>query len=674
MKSIIIKQMHLVNFKGVRDLTIDFNRTVTNIYGRNGAGKTTVFDAFTWLLFGKDSQDRKAFDLKTLDTDGNIIAQLPHEVSAVIEVNGQEITLSRRFTEKWVKRAGKIDKEFDGNKEERFFNDVPCSKKEYEEHIAKICDEAVFKFITSPTYFTSQKAEVQKAMLHRMAGNITDEEVAAGNEAFEQLLAELFKGKTLADFRKEISAKKQRINAELVDLPGRIDEKKRDIAKSEAEDWSALEAELKQKREARADIEKQLEDINAAESAANEEVRKLMRNIEQLRTERMKRQSEITDEVMRDFYAAQGKKNELTHEIDLLKQKIASCERDINTNKKEIERCDERRNSLLEEWKKLNAQQKSIKAEQLQIDETQFVCPTCHRPLDVEDIEAKEVQMRENFEKEREKRLERVASDIESNKRRGRDNNTQKENYQKQIADTEARIAEHKKRIAEIEAHSEYTAELVIPDASAAIASDAKMKSLQNDIDRLNKEKDEKQQSDNSQNDDRAELRSGRATLTEAIEMLVAKLAKRTDAEADKRRVNELEKQMQDLNVELAELERKEFVIAEFSKARSAAIGARINGLFSIVRFRWIAVAINGAESETCEVTLNGKPYSTCSNAERTNIGLDIINAICKSEDIYAPIFIDNAESINDIMPMQSQTVNLIVSRDEQLRIEANNQ
>lgn len=80
MKSIIIKHMHLVNFKGVRDLTIDFNQTVTNIYGRNGAGKTTVFDAFTWLLFGKDSQDRKAFDLKTLDEDGNIIAQLPHEV------------------------------------------------------------------------------------------------------------------------------------------------------------------------------------------------------------------------------------------------------------------------------------------------------------------------------------------------------------------------------------------------------------------------------------------------------------------------------------------------------------------------------------------------------------------------------------------------------------------
>lgn len=668
MKSIIIKKMTLLNFKGVRDLTIDFNQTVTNIYGRNGAGKTTVFDAFTWLLFGKDSQDRKAFDLKTLDEDGNIIAQLPHEVSAVIEVNGQEITLSRRFTEKWVKRAGKVDKEFDGNKEERFFNDVPCSKKDYEEHIADICDEAVFKFITSPTYFTSQKAEVQKAMLHRMAGNITDEEVAADNEDFRKLLAELT-GKTLTDYKKEISAKKQRINAELIDLPGRIDEKKRDIAKSEEEDWSSLEAELKQKREARADIEKKLEDINAAESEANEAVRKLMRDIENLRTERMKRQNEITEDVMRDFYAAQGKKNTLTHDIELLKQKIASAERDIETNKKEIAQCEERRNTLLEEWKKLNAKQKSIKSETLQIDEAQFVCPTCHRPLDVADIETKEAQMRENFEKEREKRLGEVADDIARNKRNGMANNTRKEEYQKNITTAETSITDNKKRIAEIEASSEYTAELVKPDASAAIEADDKMKSLQEDIDRMTKEKDAKQQSDGNQNEDREELRSGRTTLTEAIEMLVAKLAKRTDVDADKRRVNELEKKMQDLNVELAELERKEFVIAEFSKARSAAIEARINGLFRIVRFRWIAVAINGAESETCEATINGVPYSSLNTAGRITAGLDIINAICKSEEMYAPVFIDGAESLNSIIPMQSQVITLNVSTDKELTI-----
>lgn len=394
-----------------------------------------------------------------------------------------------------------------------------------------------------------------------------------------------------------------------------------------------------------------------------------MREIESLRTERMKRQNEITEEVMRDFYAAQGKKNELKHEVELLKQKIASCERDIDTYKKEIAQCEKRRNTLLAEWQKLNAKQKSIKAETLQIDEAQFVCPTCHRPLDMADIEAKEAQMLQNFEQEREKRLGEVADDIARNKRNGIANNTRKEEYQKNIELAEASIEEYKKRITSIEASSEYTAELVRPDADAAIAADSRMKSLQEDIDRLTKEKDTKQQSDGNQNENREELRNGRTTLTEAIETLVAKLAKRTDAEADKRRVSELEKKMQELNIELAELERIEFVIAEFSKARSAAIEARINGLFRIVRFRWIAVAINGAESETCEATINGVPYSSLNTAGRITAGLDIINAICKSEEMYAPVFIDGAESLNSIIPMQSQVITLNVSTDKELTI-----
>ena len=166
-------------------------------------------------------------------------------------------------------------------------------------------------------------------------------------------------------------------------------------------------------------------------------------------------------------------------------------------------------------------------------------------------------------------------------------------------------------------------------------------------------------------------MKDARGLLTEAIEELIAKLARRTDIDADRRRLADLEAQMQTLNVELSELEKQEFVIAEFSKARNMAIEARINGLFKHVRFRWLSVAINGTESETCEATINGVPYSSLNHAGQIIAGLDIINAICRSQNVCAPIFIDNAESINDLIPMQSQIINLIVSRDEHLRVEA---
>ncbi|MCD8265654.1 MAG: ATP-binding protein, partial [Prevotellaceae bacterium] len=91
MKRVTIKQMRLVNFKGIRELEAAFDGRLTDICGKNGTGKTTVYDAFTWALFGKDSQDRKQFDIKTLGRDGKPLPDIPHEVSVLLDVDGEEI-------------------------------------------------------------------------------------------------------------------------------------------------------------------------------------------------------------------------------------------------------------------------------------------------------------------------------------------------------------------------------------------------------------------------------------------------------------------------------------------------------------------------------------------------------------------------------------------------------
>lgn len=122
MKTVIIKEIRLLNFKGLRNLTVEFDPALTEIYGRNGIGKTSIFDGFTWLLFGKNSEDRKQFGIKTYDEAGNIIPKLPHEVSAVLLVDGEVVTLCRRFNEKWTKKRGSAVEEFVGHEEERLYN------------------------------------------------------------------------------------------------------------------------------------------------------------------------------------------------------------------------------------------------------------------------------------------------------------------------------------------------------------------------------------------------------------------------------------------------------------------------------------------------------------------------------------------------------------------------
>lgn len=98
-----LKSLKLKNFKGIKDLHINFGQ-VTNISGENASGKTTIFDAFTWLLFDKDCTDRKDFAIKTHDKNGNTIHGLSHEVEGIIEFDGTETILKKVYTEKWTKK------------------------------------------------------------------------------------------------------------------------------------------------------------------------------------------------------------------------------------------------------------------------------------------------------------------------------------------------------------------------------------------------------------------------------------------------------------------------------------------------------------------------------------------------------------------------------------------
>lgn len=210
-KRIIITRMDFLNFKGIRDLTVDFDSDLTSIYADNGLGKTSIFDGFTWVLFGKDSKDRKSFGIKTYDESGKTIPRIPHEVTVTLLVNGEEVTLCRRYNEKWTKKRGSAEEVFDGHEEERLYNGVPCSVKEYNDKIAAICSEDVFKFITNPLHFTKQKAEVQRQMLIQMAGGVSDTEIAQGNADFENLLSKLT-GKNLEEYKRDI----QEIGQEMV--------------------------------------------------------------------------------------------------------------------------------------------------------------------------------------------------------------------------------------------------------------------------------------------------------------------------------------------------------------------------------------------------------------------------------------------------------------------------
>lgn len=651
MRSIIIKEIHFVNFKGFRNMTIEFNEDITTICGRNGSGKTSIFDGFTWLLFGKDSQDRKAFNIKTLDENGKAIPKLPHEVSAIIVVDGETIELCRRFNEKWVKRRGQIEEEFTGHEEERLYNNVPMSLKEWNEKISNICSEQVFKFITNPKYFVSQKPDVQRAMLFRMAGELSDADIAAGNDDFSALLASLT-GKTMEEYKKEIQAKKRRIKAEIEAIPERIDERKRDISALSEYDYPAIEASIKDKQDKVAKIEAEMLDLSKKNEAISQKRSEAIKELGQLKERKLRLEYEIKEKVTADYRAAISKKNDIQSKISDLERNIQSLSNRRDGLKRTIEECTSYREKLIAEWK-------SINASAITFNENDFVCPTCKRPLDIDDIEKKQQEMTENFNLAKSSRLA-------ENNRKGQENKKKMQEAEASIISIDGDIKKASEDIEKLKSAEEYAINLVEPDAYPIIEGNTEYQKLSEEI----SSKEKALEGISTNNVDTSSQRQELSLLKSEIDSLKRTLANRETITRNTQRIGELEAQYKEGAQELADLERIEFTMAAFNKARIEAIDKRINGMFSLVKFKMYEQQINGGEIETCEAVVNGIPYSGQNNAMQINMGIDIINAICKFEGITAPIFIDNAESVNEFISSQSQVIKLVVTTDNELSIQ----
>jgi hypothetical protein len=124
-----------------------------------------------------------------------------------------------------------------------------------------------------------------------------------------------------------------------------------------------------------------------------------------------------------------------------------------------------------------------------------------------------------------------------------------------------------------------------------------------------------------------------------------------------------------DLARQIADLEREEYIIQNFTKAKIEECERRVNGLFTMVTFKLFDYTIDGNESETCVPLVDGVPFGVANSAGRVNAGLDIINALVKFHGVSAPIFIDGRESVNRLIPTTSQIINLVVTNDKELII-----
>lgn len=763
MEELILKKMHLVNFKGMRDFAIEFKPGENRVGGDNGTGKTTLFDAFTWLLFGKDSRDRSDsnFSIKTLDEQGKPLLKLEHSVTAILLVDGREMKLKRVYREKWEKPTGTTTETLKSHETLFYVNDVKQpTKRDYDAKISTLISENVFKMITSPFYFTKLKAEDQKAMLLEMAGNVTDDDVARLSPEFAEFLSAL-EGTDIIEKAKEVKARKAACNEELKLIPSKIETAEK--LKPADEDWDALDAQLEEKRKELADIDALmrndksahtaklyeqrnsiLDSINArklaiqdrlavlkrqadavhldkvreAENAASMSKQGYQRLINQEREKLVKREGEVKAEAGKAYTDAVNRVKDIEGRIGgkkaaiaTLKATLANINNDIRDARENVSDTEMTIADKNAEISGCRAEYNEIYTSSVSFDPEAFICPTCKRPLEADDVEAKRVEIEANFNTQK-------AERIKANKARGmalRERldalNTTLDRQRKTLADKESSqikvendidLADAELKALEIELVSAKANVPAAPDYYAALYADAEYQNCNNEIKRLTKEMESVSAEPVAMPDYNAietadetliQLRNDLTDLCnqykaieepaqkelfnapadyegqkKAVEDEIAqinqRLGKRQLQERAQREIDELEKQRDNLNQEVADLELWEYQAMQFQKAKDDELLKRINGMFEVVSFSFVASQLNGGEKLTCVCTVDGKPYPDVNNAGQVNAGLDIINAICKSKGVYAPIFVDNAESVNDVLHTGSQKILLAVTRD----------
>lgn len=667
MKTIRINKLTLVNFKGVRSAEVDFGDSMmTTISGRNGTGKSTIRDAFLWLLFDKNAAGEKDFGIKTKDTDGNVIPNIPHEVSGELSVNSKTVKLRKCLTEKWVKKSGEIEKVFSGNVTEYYINDVPKKKSEYDAFIADICDEMTFRAITSPTYLVSLPKDKLRAFLFDMVGELSDYDIA-GSDADLNKLLDMLSGKSLDDLRRQIAAEKLAIKKEMTDIPARIDELER--TKPEEQDWKALESELSAKRVAIASVDDRMTAGREASEARRQTIKNKEKERDDLVAKRMEVKRRIYAEAMGRYDEERKKHEEAVNNADGLRWNIDMNNKVIKNRQSEIAACEKTVSDINESLNKLREEWHEVQSRKFVFDESEGVCPVCGNTLKAEDIEAKRADMEAKFN-------ERKAQELDANTREGKRLSELKKQFEAAMATHNKDIESSRNVIEKFEAEyqritssPEYTMKLPeVPNVDKIAEQDAEYRSLSEQIEAVTKEVDEMFNADTT-SVDMDELRAERLIYEREASAISGILKdKETIARIDAR-ISELNTRQRVLSQELAGKEQVECWMDRFSKRKVEMTEDHINSKFAIVKWRMYNQLINGGEEPTCVATINGADYKDANSASKINAGIDIINAVSDHYGVYAPVFLDNAESVNELLPCKSQVVRLVVTTEYKLTV-----
>ncbi len=642
MKKILLQRLTLENFKNHKQFVLELGGKSVTVYGENAAGKSSLYDALTWLLFGKDGKGRgESEHFKPVDKDGNV---RDHEaitaVTAELTVDGLPVVLKRTLQEKWSAKRGSSALSYDGNESEYFVDGVPCKKFEFARRIGELVDEDVFRLLTELTYFVERLDwRKRRSLLCDLSGAMSDKDIMRTDAQFAQLLEDMG-GLSPDDYKKKIAAERKGLLGVKNDTPARLSELGAQEAVLCAVDYAALHTEQEALELQKDVLSQELYALrqNTALVNHNKDVMALKLQIAEL--------EQKNGEYRRQQEAGRANLNAMRMDVQRLEKQLSTQSKMLKSAKLRATRAEADLNASRERW--------------LAANDEQFTggdCPTCGQALPIAQLNC----AKDSFEEAKQRRLDEIVRSAGI--------------YQEALQDAQEYIAQKEQEIDDLSACLKDAQELLqkaeqSETAVADLPEYAEQKAaLQAELLRL-EEQGAQLLSDSREAEQK--VLSRLAELRTELGRLFSELAKEELLGSTRRRIAELRKDAQEAEKRLEEAERKLYLIEEFTRYKTRFVEDSINCLFCLTQFRLFREQANGGIEERCDAVFDGVPYADLNDGMRVNVGMDVIRTLSGLYGVSVPLFIDNAERVTDwkISP-DTQVIRLAVSKgDKELRCE----
>ena len=661
--NIRLLRLNIKNFMGTKERIIDFQGKNTNISGENFLGKTTIYDSFCWLLFGKNSEWVTDFSVKPIGMERPEV-----EVEGVLDVDGQELTLKRTLTEKWTTRRGFSEETFTGNETQCFINDIEKKPTDYKAYIDSIVSEDKFKTLTSAKAFLDKKKPEMRKILMDMSGTVRDEDIAGDDDGLMEIVAAMQeKGYSLDDLQKLTKQNLSAYNGEQSNISPRIDEVRRLIP--EEQDWSKLDNGLKQGRDYLKQIDLQLASASAGNQVAKKkqgEYFALQNKIEAYKREQLDKANAIYNETNRQ-------RDSVRSIINSLDSKIGMLEDTLRTYQTEISRKTDALTILRDKYKSAFVKRKTITQDQF-VPMLEGACDRCGQSLPEEQLLNINFEAEERFNKDKENALadvNRILAEIESD---GKALSATKTEY---LSKQEQAQADMQKANDELKIAKATLADTEMKLQGKSLASEIDLTGDRT-FDSMMTELETKQSELEKPEDDTSLLLANKEKLTKQMETIRELLEGREEREKAEKRIAELEERGRALSGLIAVEKKRQNMIEKFIRTKAERLEGSINALFEGIRFRLFDTQINGGIVDDCTPLVYSKKtkqwvpyYNGASNSEKIRANMGIVKAFQKAAGIYVPAFTDNAEALTHFIDMPCQVIYLTVTNDKELRIES---